>query len=279
MINFGPNIEEVHHLLYSQAICASIASSEPMLGTEHPRFSPGQLSSGALVEPLNFQQKLGYIYEDAVAKCIAQSSNLDLLARNLQIITPEKRTLGELDFVLFDRSSQEHIHLEIAIKFYLVEQRGTLGFQFPGPDKRDNYQRKLEKLVSHQLKLTENPHTRALLESQLGIREIRPQQLVHGIFFDHIHATERPLPEAASPKVRRRSWLHLHELLATEPNTKHFQLVHKALWPCEFTNDPELRNALPSISKQELCELAQQRCTMVLHPGINTPIFVAPDDW
>ncbi len=265
-------------LLYSEAICASLVQSPPMIGEVPPRLNHHSLIAPDLKEPLNFNQKLGYIYEDAAAVCLEQSPRFEIVARNMQIITPEKQTLGELDFVLHDCTAQKHLHLEVAIKFYLVEPTDT-GFSFPGPDKRDNYQRKFERLSSHQMQLSQNPHTRNILLQRYGIDAIESQQLVHGIFYDHHQATASPLPEGANPLVRRRCWMHLNEFLKAFPDLKQCQLVHKALWPCELEEGSALQLSLPSINQEKLVTLASQRCTLVLPTPSSKPMFIAPDDW
>lgn len=46
--------------------------------------------------PLNLQQKLGYIYEDALAVMLDAASRYDLLERGIQLRREAGHTLGEL---------------------------------------------------------------------------------------------------------------------------------------------------------------------------------------
>jgi len=52
---------------------------------------------------LNSQQKLGHLYEDALAVLLRESPQLDLLAQNLQVQKDAHHTLGELDFLIRER--------------------------------------------------------------------------------------------------------------------------------------------------------------------------------
>lgn len=267
-----------HEALYSQAIRESLRSELTMVAQldNSESFQPSSLPVTEHLPPLNFDQKLGHLYEDALAQILEQSTRYTLIAKNQQIITSERKTIGELDYVLLDKQSDLHLQVELAIKFYLVHQEGY-HFKFPGPDARDNYHNKLNRLSSHQLQLTRQDATRELLRKQFEIHQIKPSHLIQGIFFDHIHAEDHPSPPSANLFCRRRSWLHCRELHSHLPKLSTARVLPKALWICEMTE--ELFDTLVEVSAAELTDLGQQRCTMFVQSATDQPIFLAPDRW
>lgn len=264
--------------LYSRAILDSLRSTLTMVGDldiSEP-FAPDSLGIPQQETLLNFNQKLGHLYEDALGILLKESPRYDLIAKNKQIITEERQTIGELDFILLDKQTDLHVHLELAIKFYLVHQQSNR-FHFPGPDARDNFHNKLERLCSHQLLLTRQEATRKLLWVEFEIHQIQAQHLIKGIFFDHINADDHPSPPSTNLFCRRRQWLHCQELQAQRPHLETARVIPKPLWICEITE--ELFDTLVVVSQEELIELAQQRCTMFIHSAADQPAFLAPDSW
>ena len=97
--------------LYSLEILKSLRSMLTMVGhlDGSKSFEPDSLAEPQLSKPLNFSQKLGHLYEDALAQLLEQSPRYDLLAKNKQIIAEERQTIGELDYVLLDRKTDLEI--------------------------------------------------------------------------------------------------------------------------------------------------------------------------
>lgn len=113
--------------------------------------------------------------------CIEQSLNYELIAANVQINVPSK-TIGELDYIIKEIKTGKIYHVELVYKFYCYdpqssEQSAYLSMtqnqelsRYVGPNKRDNFVYKFDRLVNHQLPLLYNAATRNALESyQLDI--------------------------------------------------------------------------------------------------------------
>ena len=105
----------------SDAVFRSLLVS-PLLVDDLP--NAARLSRRGFVAPavsveLNFDQKLGHLYEDALATVLAASPSIELLERNLQIQENIHSTVGELDFLIRDGNGTL-THLELATKFYLA---------------------------------------------------------------------------------------------------------------------------------------------------------------
>ena len=241
----------------------------PLLLTDLPEaqhFQPSDLSPPNKPKPLNFSQKLGHLYEDALAQIFTSSKNYDLLERNLQIQKDIHTTVGELDFLLRNLKTHQLIHLELATKFYLA-----VGSDLPGPDARDNYFKKLSHLQQHQLRIPKKHQD--YLPSNYRNENIKTQQLVYGCLFDHIEAQTISNPEFSNPKCRRGKWLHLSEVSRHFPTDQEFQIVPKTLWPVPLKLLS--RAPLESWNPPEILE----KCTMVRVPSDLTPYFIAPTNY
>ena len=230
-------------------------------------FDPKLLGDGQVAEPLNMNQKLGHLVEDAVACLIEASDRFDLVHRNLQLQPDPQTTLGELDFVLRDLQSGHFIHLELAAKFYLALPTPD-GIRLPGPDPADNYFTKLGRLRDHQLRLTQlhRDHLPELIRSE----PIEVQHLILGILFDPADAKDPFQPDFIHPSCRRGRWVHVDALEAFFEPDARFELVPKPLWPVplEFLRDVPLR----SWNRREM----NYRCVMLrVNQGVE-PWFVVP---
>lgn len=237
---------------------------------EAPSLSRTHLALPNTIPALNLHQKLGHLYEDALAILLRESPTLDLLKENLQIRRDIHTAVGELDFLLREKSTGNLIHLELATKFYLAVDTPD-GLTLPGPDARDNYRRKLTRLRNHQLTLPSRfpdyfPET-------YRSEAIETKQLIYGCLFDHIHANELANPEFISPTCRRGRWLHQYELSSYFPKETQFQLIPKHLWPMPFN----LLTDIPLESWQPNEPI--DRCLMI-HAGVDpAPYFVSPDSY
>ena len=110
--------------------------------------------------------RLGHLIEKIVAELIKNSNTYDLLYENIQIIE-NKKTLGELDFIIKEKSSDHIIHLELAYKFYLFDPNissETLN-NWIGPNRNDSLREKLEKLKTKQFPLLFHDCTRLTLDT------------------------------------------------------------------------------------------------------------------
>jgi len=237
---------------------------------EAPSFPRSSLPQPSKIQPLNLKQKLGHLYEDALAALLRESNTLDLLEENLQIRKDIHTTVGELDFLLRENANGNLVHLELATKFYLAVETPD-GLTFPGPDARDNYHRKLTRLREHQLSLPSNHHD--LLPEPYRCEKIHPHQLIYGCLFDHIHADQIATPDFVSPNCRRGRWLHEHEVAEYFSAETSFHHIPKFLWPVplEFLDHISLDPWTPGESLDY--------CHMIRANDDLQPYFIAPDNY
>ncbi len=128
---------------------------------------------------------LGKQAEACFEAYLNQSEAFQLLAANLQIHTSpslsnpsEKKTLGELDYIVRNLKTENVIHIELACKFYLYENAADISEteKWIGPNRKDSLFDKLEKLRQKQFPLLNRLETLQKLEL-LGIPKPTLQQL------------------------------------------------------------------------------------------------------
>jgi len=261
-----------------KAVAESLLKSPLLAGDlpAAPRFDRSKLAFSEEGFDLNTKQKLGHLYEDVLSRALHGSAQFEVIAKHVQIFTEDRRTLGELDFVLFEAARQRYIHLELAVKFYLaVQVKGT--WMYPGPDPRDHWERKLERMESHQFKLAQSPEAKALLRDKWNIPSIDPEQLIYGVIFSPIDTPSAPLPRATDPGCRRGIWLYQKQWQTYFPHVEKVCRVPKYLWPVEL--DAELQANLEFIPVPELQRRAERRSMLFTLEDTTIPYFLVPDTW
>ncbi|MCL1484758.1 MAG: DUF1853 family protein [Marinobacter sp.] len=115
----------------------------------HPQNAPALLG-----EPP--QKRLGHYVERLYRVLLENLLGWDILLQNQQIHS-DGRTIGELDFVVYNRHRQRIEHHEIAIKFYLGHT------QWFGPNAHDRLDLKTRSLLDQQSQRSQTPEARELL--------------------------------------------------------------------------------------------------------------------
>ena len=109
--------------------------------------------------------RLGKQVEKIVSGLITSSSNYEVLKENIQIID-DKITVGELDFIIKNLETNQISHLELVYKFYLYDpNNSTIELEkWIGPNRKDSYIKKFEKLKNKQFPLLYKTQTANYLE-------------------------------------------------------------------------------------------------------------------
>ncbi len=131
-----------------------------------------------------------------------------LLAHNLQLFDDAGVTLGAFDFLLHWRGHNRH--LETAVKFYLGQpepgnaHHTSQWHQWVGPEGQDRLDRKLDRLLTHQLPLSRHPLARELLAS-LSPGPWQGLLRLGGYLF-YPAREHMPAPQDANPGHLRGHW-------------------------------------------------------------------------
>jgi uncharacterized protein len=156
--------------------------------------------------------RVGHYVERLVGHWLAITPGLSEIEQGI-VIRDGKRTVGELDF-LFRHEGRLH-HLEVALKFYLHSpvpgHESCAEFShFPGPNATDNFEKKRDKLLFHQLPLGRSTFPEVAAS----------HALVKGlVFYRPGEAAPSALPESMNPAHLRGTWIRSTEIdrLLEEP--------------------------------------------------------------
>jgi hypothetical protein len=270
-----PSKEKIWSLALLESLCKAplLAGDLP----EAPSFDRSSLDPLEKLPSLNFEQKLGHLYEDSLHALLEHSPAHRLLTAGLQVADERGQTMGELDFLLGEPGRGQGIHLELAVKFYLAHFDGD-AWQYPGPNPRDCWQAKLERLRFHQLRLTQDPRVRADLLRRFELERIFVRQLIYGRLFYPMSATGVPLPERMNPHGLRGRWLKRSEWQRYVGTAETVRVIPKPLWPVRISRS--VLATLESVSSEAVLKRTASRCTLcVADDDRDQPIFVVPDTW
>ena len=157
-----------------QSVLESSVLPETITGV--PAFSLTQLQlENELGVQLITNVRLGQLVERLVGKLLRASSNFDVLHENVQVLD-DRRTIGEIDFLLEEKTTHEIIHLELAYKFYLFDlsiSKEPIN-NWIGPNRNDSLIEKLEKLKTKQFPLVHDERTQAQLP-HLNLTNVRQE--------------------------------------------------------------------------------------------------------
>ncbi|MGM0933897.1 MAG: DUF1853 family protein [Bacteroidota bacterium] len=149
------------------------------------QFDPGETMPQEIPDPkkeipsLASNFVLGKRMESFFELLIQNNNRYKLLANNIQI-SREKITLGELDFLLKDLHTNQNIHLELVYKFYVYDPSiSSEEARWIGPNRKDSFLQKMEKLKQKQFPLLNKPETMDFLKTL----ELTPEDLIQQTYF------------------------------------------------------------------------------------------------
>ncbi len=113
---------------------------------------------------IKIQLPLGKRVEHFFEALLNNSLRYDVILKNIQIIN-NKNTLGELDFLLYDKKENIYTHVELVYKFYVYDDRFPKEQdRYIGPNRSDTLVLKLNKLKDKQFPLLFKEQTRAYIK-------------------------------------------------------------------------------------------------------------------
>ena len=196
------------------------------------------LSELQLQEELDFALptniRLGHLAEKIVSELIKLSANYNVLYENIQLIE-EKKTIGEIDFIIEEITTKKVIHLELAYKFYLFDPSISSEpiHNWIGPNRNDSLREKLDKLKQKQLPLLYDKCAEATL-SDLIIGDVSQAIcLFVSLYIPYEYKGEfSPIYK----KAIQGYYLNLETFTALDHSSNEYHLPSKKEWgmePCE----------------------------------------------
>ena len=174
--------------------------------------------------------RLGLYFEDLVRIYLKYFIQPIELKSNIQVFH-DKTTVGEYDFLMQLRGGRK-IHLETAVKFYLcTRETGPDSYaDFIGPNRRDCLENKWQRLMKHQLTLSE---TRAGIDQALdvGLAPDTTSLLLKGYLF-YSYQDWRAAPSTGSINTNhlRGWWMTVSEAEQLNEQPSRYALLMKPSW-------------------------------------------------
>lgn len=172
-------------------------------------------------------RNLGGYYENLVSFIINNARYLLDIKRNIRVYN-NKITLGEFDFIGSSRAGD--FHLECAIKYYLRTGAGTELKDFIGPGKKDRLDLKYERMLNHQLKLSQTPQgIQACLQE--GLRPSIFIMLIQGYLFHPFDefGSQIELHPTINPNHLQGWWLRQNEV-SNIKDADQYVIMKKPFW-------------------------------------------------
>lgn len=180
------------------------SSGDWLPGLEH---DPGKIQDIIDAEK---DKRLGNYFETLWASWIHASERFELIERNLQIIENGK-TLGELDFIVFDRKNNKVWHWELAVKFYLGVGDTRQHKNWYGPAKKDRLDLKIKHLVNHQTVLCQHEVTKKVLDAK-SIKVDGSAVILKGRLFYPSDNKIHQSPQHANSDHNMSRWMKMSEI-------------------------------------------------------------------
>lgn len=154
-------------------------------------------------------RRLGKYFETLWYYWLRKHPRYEIIENNLQIIF-DGETLGEMDFILFDKKTGRTLHWELAVKFYLGIGDTSQMSNWHGPNLRDRLDLKVEHLSHRQSIISKQPRVMQWLK-QRGIQIDECRVILKGRLYypwsDDVLSKEVSPPQCSSEHLRSR-WLN-----------------------------------------------------------------------
>lgn len=149
--------------------------------------------------PISFpsQRMLGKQAEYLFEHYLTHSKRYQIIASNIQI-QGIFETLGELDYIVLDTLTNKKLHIELACKFYLLDESlgSEIKAQWIGPNRKDRLIDKLEKLHKKQFPLLHKKETSLFLDTfEINSTKIEQQVCLKAFLFLPKNKREFNIPQ------------------------------------------------------------------------------------
>lgn len=212
-------------------------------------------------------RRLGKYFETLWFYWLSHHPRYEVLAHNLQIII-DGETLGEMDFILFDKKNKQVLHWEMAVKFYLGVGDTRQMSNWHGPNLRDRLDIKVKHLLNKQSRIGENRQVAEWLHKQ-GLSIDRCVVILKGRLYYHWYQFDDRKVEGRELKTKKLEEINkvnveiaeewVSKLVAPEQSLAQSPVDHLRSWwlrKSEFNEYfSERHHFLPLINRGWLADL------------------------
>ncbi|RRQ48306.1 DUF1853 family protein [Maribacter algicola] len=180
--------------------------------------------------PIPQKIRLGHQMEHVCKQLLEASPAYEVLLYN-EPVRQGKQTLGEIDYILRETATGQIIHLELTYKFYIIDpQISERIHQLMGPNRRDMFFTKMEKIKNEQFTLLHSPAgKKTLAEKGIPNENIQHQACYKAQLFEPCQSKAiniRPL----NPHCIVGYWLRLADLQSEAFKNYQFYIPYKTEW-------------------------------------------------
>lgn len=204
--------------------------------------------------------RLGLYFEHLLAFYFTYYPNqnnprFQVLAKNYQV-QKLRRTLGEFDFIIYDKDLGKTIHLETSLKFYLGHKAlvddipNNLPYynwhHWVGPNKQDTLAKKMIHLKKKQLPLSQSPLGLSALKQLKGLSLPLERRLLFSGRFYFPRDLKIEIPSYSQTSTKHW-WTKLNRLIERpeQLSSGHFYcILPRSYWLSEFSTITECDNLI-----------------------------------
>jgi uncharacterized protein len=206
--------------------------------------NPSRLEAFLLSEETNL---VGKKFEALLKFWFSNSPWFELKASNIQVVQ-DGRTIGEMDFIVFDKYSDELLHLEAACKYYYSRSGQSNWSDWWGPNHADRLELKMGKFKT-QTKLSKTSEGKSAL-TDLNITNPTPVVFLKGYFFYPFNALGAASKPYLSHPHHQAGWfLNQHQLETFKNSPQQWVILPKTHWISGYHHE---NNKLPVLNGNEL---------------------------
>lgn len=200
------------------------------------------------INALQKQKYLGKRAEYFMKAYLDQNINYEPLYHSLQI-QDDSKTIGELDFLFYDKIKNNWCHLELICKFYVFtgnENQNNIDCWI-GPNLKDRLDYKIQKLKNHQLKICQKQEAEKLFkELDVDQDKIKTKICYKAKLFLPIDF-KNFVPNHINSKCIRGQYYNFDVFKNLKFSNELFYIPHKHDWICK----PETNTQWYSFEKAE----------------------------
>jgi hypothetical protein len=183
-------------------------------------------------------RRLGKYFETLWFYWLSHHRRYQLVENNIQVII-DGETLGEIDFIVFDRVAKQMIHWELAVKFYLGIGDTRKMSNWHGPHLHDRLDIKVQHLIDRQSLITAEPRvSQWLKQNDLAVDQcavILKGRLYYPWLKLSPTGQENTLtgvipPQISTPDHLKSRWLRLSEFTQEFHNDGRFMPLINTGW-------------------------------------------------
>ncbi len=196
----------------------------------------------------------------------------------------KERTLGAFDLLLEEPDKKGLSHWELAVKFYLNTDHGSRMSEWYGPNQQDRLDKKLNRMLEHQLKLGEYPTVKKQLKNnEWEIK--RTRGIVKGRLFWKSGPNQRQLPSWANSQADYGFWCTATQFdFVQKQDLLQWYLLDKSYWLSPLVaKDTEKLTVMDEDELRKIPESINEAvqvvgCDRITQIEVKRG-FIVPDDW